>query len=560
MNFMGLSLAANTMLVNTKAIEIIGQNISNAQTPGYSRQEALTALNPYGYSIEYPSNGTYSLGSKLTDIARYRSDTLDKSFRTESSTGGYLEAKLEYLDQASEIFTEDSDYSLSRTLNDFWTSWNNAANSPDDDALREMVTNGGKLLAQSINQKSNKLNDLIGRVEQDLQSTVDEINSLLQDLASINYDVIRSMPNSAETNILLDKKDLILDELSNFANIQVDKEVNNSIAIYLDGSPLIVEREAYEIKLVEESDGSFHIESASGRELNVKGGELGGYLEVKETYLDQYKTNLDQWTQTFISEVNEIHKYGYGLDGSTGLDFFSGTSAGDISVNLSNPDELALSVPRITSTGNINAGSDIVSLAIDLNTQAASFTTAPAANGEVEINGVSVVWDDSQTLREILDNISTATGITWEFDSTSQKLTFSSPVNSSDIVINDISGNFSEFMNLDTAVLVQGSAGDGENGIRMFELQEKNIFGTDSINQRYQTIVTDVGYDTNFVKTASTTQDEFLASLEEKRDSVSGVSTDEEAIMMMKYQRAYQAGARLASVIDEMLESMISIV
>lgn len=560
MNFMGLSLAANTMQINSRSLEIIGQNISNANTPGYSRQQAVTELSPFGYSVSYPANGSYSLGSKLSSVERFRSDILDESFRRESSNQGLLEAKGEYQDQISEIFSEDSDYSLGSTLNQFWDSWNQAANNPEDKALREMVISQGDVLALSINQKSNKLEDLTTRVEKDIYSTVDEINSILEDLAKINYDVIKSVPDSFETNILLDRKDELIDKLSNLANIQVDKEVKDSIAIYLDGTPLISERDAMKLTVQENIDGSFHIMAATGREVNVSGGQLGGYMEIKSNYIPQYKTDLNQWTQSLITEVNNVHKFGYGLDGSTGLDFFKGTGAGDIDVNLSNTNELALAVPRLTSSGSINTTGNIVSLSMSLQSQTASFEIAPDALGQLDINGVTIDWDQTQTFGQILDNISTATGITWKFDSVSQKLSFSAPTNSSDIVITDNTGNFSQFLKLDTATLVKGSPGDGENAIKMFELSDKQVFGKETINSKYQTNISKVGYDAHFTKTSLETQNDFIDSLTEKRDSVSGVSIDEEVILMMKYQRSFQAGARLASVIDEMLQSMINMV
>jgi len=558
MNFMGLSLAANTMLINSRSLEIIGQNISNANTPGYSRQEAVTELSPFGYNLGYPSNGSYSLGSQLSSIERYRSDIFDGAYRNENSNYGSLESKSDYLEQIAEIFSEDSDYSLATTLNGFWSSWNDAANNPEDKALREMVISQADILTLSINQKSNKLSDLTDRIDQDIRSTVDEINSIIDDLAKINYDVVRSVPESFETNVLLDKKDQLLDQLSGYANIQVVNDVKNSVTVYLDGAVLISEREAFKLSIKEDLDGTFHIMSASNSELNVKGGKLGGYMDVKSNYLTQSKAELDQWTQTFINEVNNIHKFGYGLDGSTGLDFFSGTKAGDIKVNISNSNELALAVPRLTSSGNINTSGNIVSLALTLQSQTASFGIAPDAAGEVNINGVAVAWDGTQTLNQILDNISTAVGITWKFDSLSQKLSFSAPANSSDIVVTDTTGNFSQFMKLDTATLVKGSPGDGENAIKMFELSEKKVFGNETINSKYQTNISTIGYETSFTKTSMTTQKTYLDSLVEKRDSVSGVSVDEEVVSLMKYQRAFQAGARLATVIDEMLQTMVN--
>jgi flagellar hook-associated protein 1 FlgK len=181
----------------------------------------------------------------------------------------------------------------------------------------------------------------------------------------------------------------------------------------------------------------------------------------------------------------------------------------------------------------------------------------------VEINGVAVAWDDTQTIDEIMGNIKTATGISWSFDKTAQKLTLSSPIDSSLITINDTTGNFGAFTGLAAATLVKGTTGDGTNGLKIYEISNTNLFGTpatETVNGFYQTISTDVGYETNINLGSQEAQSSYVASLQGMKDSVSGVSIDEEMIKMMQFQRGFQAGAKLATVVDEMLQSLLQIV
>lgn len=562
MNFMGLSLAANTMFNNRKALEIIGQNIANAETPGYSRQEATMSLHTFGYSLEPPSSGTLHLGSKITEITRFRSEILDKSFRRETHYYGELNSKSQLLNEVAQIFNDDTSLGLVTHLNKFWQSWNEASAKPEDSALRSMVINQGEFLACSIRTKDHQLNELSARIGLDIRRDVEEMNSLIQQLAVINDEIAKSVPQTFPSNILLDKKDFIIDKLSEYANIQVNTSVKNSLSIYLDGSPVLVDKTAYSLTVVANEDGSMKIVSALGRDVNVASGSIKGMMDIKNDYISRYRNELNEWTVAFMAEINDIHKVGYGLDGTTGKDFFKGTGVSNLQVAINNSDHLALSVPTLTSGSNLNMSGTILDISESLADEFAKFKIPPDSSGSFSINGTVINWDDTQSLEEILNELKDATGINWIFDSNAQKITLSSPPDSSVIVIEDVTGNFTEFTNLAEAVLEEGSTGDGENGIRIFELSQRKIFGSPepiaSFNERYQSIVAGIGYDTNVNTSSMETQRIYADSLSQKRDAISGVSIDEEVINLIKYQRTFQAGAKLASIIDEILEHLIN--
>lgn len=563
MNFLGLNLATNCMLNSSKSLEIIGQNITNSQVKGYTRQEALQTPITSGYSLEPPGNGVISVGSMITEIKRFRSGFMDINYRNELVTGGELSAESTYLDEISRIFTDDSALGLSNLLNEFWQGWNDVAQNPDDLAIRKMVIEEGNNLTQAIRLKSHRIKEMTARLDLEIESAVEQINSVAEKLASINNRIIQSAPSTSQTNAIMDQRDLLLDQLSELVGAQVVGNVKESVAIYIDGTLLISNKNVYKLDIREDASHNFHVYSSDGRELNITGGKLSGLLDIKTDYIPEYQNELDEMAQGLIEQVNNAHKFGYGLDGSTGLDFFNGTSASDIGVNIISARQIALSVPKLLSTSNINIDGEQIMPGETLAEASAKFLTTPSAVGTINVNGVAIDWQDTDTIQDILARIEEDTGIRSTFDIDSQEILFSTPPDSSTITINDTAGNFTVFTNIQSAVTTGGEPGDGENGIRIFGISTKPVFGSpdpdQTINDKYRNLVSRVGFETDTVKSRNEIQGDYIESIYEMRQSESGVSLDEETINLMKYQRAFQAGARLASVIDEMLISLINI-
>jgi flagellar hook-associated protein 1 len=566
MNFIGLHIAAASMANTRKALDIIGQNIANAEVEGYSRQEARTEILTSGYTLGAAKSGTISIGSQITTITRFRNEQMDFNFRAENKVGGETESLYRYLYETSEIFTDISDFGLPQTLNAFWQSWNQAAASPGDLALRNMVMNYGEDIAQSIRLKSHKLDAMEVRIDNDIVVTVERINTIIHQLAAINDQIAPSLPNTFEHNLLMDKRDLLLDELSGLGDILVVPDHKGAVNVYMDGAVLVAQKNPHLLTIDRDSENTFHIYAANGRELTIRGGELKGLLDIKENYLKSYREEYDEMARGLIEGINSIHRYGYGLNGSTGLDFFSGTSATDIRVSLNIPQNLALSVPKLTSTMNINVDGEQINPMESIVSQVGKFSVTPLASGTVSINGIEVDWSEGDTIDAIMHRIKNTEGlegIQVDFDFNSQRIIFKSPPESSTITITDIDGNFSQFMRVDGAETTGGEPGDGLNGQRIFRLATQTVFGdppTVTINDKYKNLVGRIGFDAHTVKHKNTMQKQYIQALDSMRQQVSGVSVDEELVHVIRYQRAFQAGARLTMVIDEMIQSIIQMV
>ncbi len=563
MSFLGLKIASNTMLNSQKTLEIIGQNIANSQVEGYTRQEAIQTMETYGYTTDPPSTGTKAVVTRINEIARYRVSHVDNNIRREKMIGGEIGKSTDYLQELSDIFTDDSDFGLPNVLNEFWQSWNRAGQSPEDMALRDMVLQNGEVLCHSINMKAHKMDELIVRVDNEIKLAVDSINNTLKKLASINDQIIPSAPKSYQVNIMLDERDRLMDQLADVVDFKVAGDVNDTLSVYLDGAPLVQEKNAYEISFTKDAGGDYHFTAANGRELQIRSGELRGLLDIYETTVPAYRQEMDEVAEGLIEQVNNIHQHGYGSDGTTGLDFFNGTGAADIQMNASQPEQVALGVASLSSTAQMNLDGEKLSPELTIASQLAKFATAPDDNagaGEFTVNGNSVTWDNNDTIKDILDKIESASGLTAQFDTSSQTIMLAAPPDDSTITVADVTGNFTAFANLDTAVTQAGASGDGRNGIKIFELINKQVFGTPpttTINDKYKNFVEEVGFDTNGMKSVKATQDQYLETLFEMQASAGGVSVDEELVDLLRFQRSYQAGARLATIMDETIQSVL---
>lgn len=563
MSFSGLILASNTMACSQTSLDVVGQNLSGAQVDGYTRQVAMQQTLTSGYSIDGSAQGFLNVSSEITKVTRYRDELTQAALRREMAAGGALEGLNGSMEQVAQILGDDSGMSIRSRLNEFWGAWNQAAQSPDNIAIRSQVLKYGETLAASIRQAATRLDGLGVQVESEMSNTVNTINSLLSDIAKLNQQVAPSGPTNINSNLLMDERDRLLDKLSKLVDVQVIPDEQNAVTIYLDGSPLVSAKNSYPISLQKNPDDSFSIIASSGREIFAKQGKLKGLMDFRTQYLDQYKTSLNDFALQLMNGVNDLHSTGYGLDSSTGLDFFSGTSSRDIAVSKIGARQIALSVPKLESMNNVNVPGVQISGVASIAGQAADFAVPPAVGGEFQVNGVSILWNDTDTLEQIAQKIKDTTGLSASFDSVSQKMKLSTPPGASTITVSDVSGNFSDFMLLSGAVTTGGEPGDGLNGQRILDLSYAALLGgvppDKTLNQGMEELASSVAFDSGNISEGLNLQNQHIASIEERRSSQSGVSMNEELMDLLRYQRTFQSGAQLAKTVDEMIQSILAL-
>lgn len=566
------TIGRSSLLTYQQAINISGQNVSNLQNPDYTRQSSVISSNV----LNNPSNisADMSMGVNLDDVKRLRNELLNGYYRTENNQMTKLETSQSVYEQVEFMFNELGDYSLSNTIDEFWKSFQALQEAPDDLSLRKNVLQDGGFLADSIRQKNEQLTNLAGTINSDIDYEVTQINNLLEQLSDVNKNLTKSwIESSSERNQLLDRKDAILDSLSGEMNLQMVNQQDGSVNLYVNGTPMFYKDTFRTLDL--QADGS--IKLSTGEDVTISSGKLSGYLEMRDTTIPGYQQKLSDFASHFITNVNKLHQNGYAKDGTAGLAFFNGTGASDITAAISDPEKVATALATLSSSENMNVINRTVDSTQVISGQLDAFKTAVDDNGgtgEFTVNGVSITWDDDDSLDEIIYKINNPTvaagdplpGVTAKWNSEIQKIELvrdpfvdTTPA-SPDITVADVSGNFTAFTYLSTAALNKNAEGSGENALAISQLWSKKTVGTPpswTLDEEYSSLVNTVAKDKNVLDNLTSNKQALVGNVKLQRGQETTVSLDEELIDIMKYQQSYSACSRLISIADEMLNQII---
>jgi flagellar hook-associated protein 1 FlgK len=244
-------------------------------------------------------------------------------------------------------------------MNQFWGSWQDLANNADDLAFRQVVIEQAGTLTDQLNYMSTRLSSFRTNIADGgvgpnfsgaLPRTVEDINDIAERIADLNQRILVSEGHNVNANDLKDTRDLLVRELSGLVDITVADDgtitIDGQLLVSADGATvndlMIMDADSNPIQL-----------SLDGAAVNVNGGQLAGWIEAA-TYTEYMMDQIDTLAGTLISEVNAIHMSGYDLDGNDGLEFFTGTTAGDIAVNslIHDPSNPALDNPRLIAAAN----------------------------------------------------------------------------------------------------------------------------------------------------------------------------------------------------------------
>lgn len=456
----GINIALQALLAHSQAIEIIEHNVANANTVGYRRQSAVlsaTVSSP-AYMGDYGSNvGQRGTGVTVDSIKRFSLDFFDGRYRSAQAESKNWGMQKSTLVQMEATLAETGDDGLIAKMDEFWSGWQVLSSDPSNTSLRATLLDEAGELTDAFNSRAVQLNQL--RVDQDalIGSRVDEINELAASIADLNGEISRVLSVGEQPNDLLDRRDLQLDRLAEIAGATSSVQANGEAVVSIGGHILITGHDALRLQPVTVSASSAPVQVTweDGQPLNAPSGELSGLLNVRDTIITRHQTTLNQTASALATSVNGLHRTGYGLDNSTGLDFFT-----------------------------LTAGSEAMSLRVNTNLTA---------------NNLAVASRQDE------------------------------PGNS------DIAASMAELKT--TATVPPGS---------------------ETLNQFYNSAVTRLGLDVQKATNNTSYFGSVAGSLSDQRESVGGVSLDEEAANLAKYQKAYEAAARVLSVYNEMLDTIIN--
>jgi flagellar hook-associated protein 1 FlgK len=337
-SFLGLQTALSGLQAEQESIDTTGQNIANANTPGYSRQTVNLSESP---ALTFAGRGaTMQVGTGVdaTSITRIRDQFLDTQYRSQNSATSNASTEASSLGQVQAALAEPSSYALSGQLSTFWAAWSNLANTPQSMAARQTVVDDGSSVAQTLNTLDQQLASLQSQASQQYATLTGPGGQVATDaaqIAALNGQISQAQATGQTPNDLLDQRDQLLDNLSSLANVSVTTAAGGQVQV---------------------SFGDAAVPLVNGTTVNwpqsmtsAAGGQLGALLNLSGPtgQIATYRSALDNVANQLATSVNSL---------STATPFFSGTTAATIAV--------AVTPANVETTATTNPGANDVALAI----------------------------------------------------------------------------------------------------------------------------------------------------------------------------------------------------
>ncbi|WP_243290286.1 flagellar hook-associated protein FlgK [Bacillus sp. FJAT-47783] len=502
--FLGLEIAKSALRAQQSALFTTGHNIANANTPGYTRQRVnLEQSTPYPAPSKYRPEmpGQFGTGVSSREVQRVRDGFLDVQFRGESTKTGYWQSRADALEKMEEIMNEPSESGLSITMDRFWQSLQDLAINPTNAGARSVVRERGIAVAETFNYLSNSLTAIQNDLKSEIDLNVKEINSLLTQINNINTQIGEIEPHGYLPNDLYDERDRLLDQLSSFVNIKVSP-------IKSGGNASDIAEGKVTVELMDDSGRSLGTmidgKSLNVHELSVKYDSTNGLVQqisfgTKDIPIQDFKSSGEL--------LGNIHSYGYTYT----------TTSGTVVKEGMYPEMLQ----------------SLDALAYDF---AQKFN-------EIHRQGWSV--SDIQNNAHTPKNFFDVSGAAADKSGAAAMMKLSDDIQTPD----------------DIAASKSGNMGDGSNAVDLAEVKNMKF----SINGDYTTVqnyyegmIGGMAVDAQEANRLAYNAQELAIAVDQRRQSVSAVSLDEEMTNMVQFQHAYNAAARMITMQDEILDRIIN--
>ncbi|MEK4004046.1 flagellar hook-associated protein FlgK [Paenibacillus sp. FSL H3-0333] len=520
--FHSIETARRSLFTQTAALNTTGHNIANANTEGYTRQrvnmKAAIPIEAYGMNNS-TMPGQLGTGVEFSSIERIREMFLDDQFRGENSASGNWSIQSDTLDKLEAIVNEPSDTGVRIVLDNFWKSWSDLSKNPEDPTARKIVVQTAQALTDAMNYMSTQLSNL----DRDLSTNIDvkgkEIQSYLSSIADLNQSISKIEGMGDKANDLRDQRDLLTDKLSKIANITIlDTDAGYNISL---GTQPLVQGATVSAAV----DSTFlNTAFASG---DLKAGEAYGMLFSKNTYVADYRKQLDAMANTIANgEVQVTIPSGSNLPaGTTVLKDSEIINADGTKTTLSAGSAVPIPLPGDLKT-TVKGLNGLHQLGYALNgTSGRPFFTSSVAGEAITAANLKLNPEIAADPTLFATSLRTTT---------------------------DTSGNVSVVKGNNTLALLFSNMKDNNT----FATADGTKTGT--VGSYLSSMVGQLGIQSQEATRQASNADYLVEQVNSRRQSVSGVSLDEEMSNMLVFQHAYSAAARFMTTYDELLDKLIN--
>jgi flagellar hook-associated protein 1 FlgK len=506
--FYGLEIAKTGLFISQNQLDISGHNISNVDTPGYTRQRlGIASLPPaVGTSlIATDIKGTSGRGVTTICVEQIRNPFLDYQYRKENSITSSWTTKEQYFEYVEALFNNELDSietstGISAIFSGFYDSLYELQQKPEDKEIRVNVQQNAIVMTETLNRYYNDLVEQQDTLNESLRITVDEVNAIAKEIAQLNEQIYGFELSGARANDLRDQRNELLDTLSGLIDIETFEDTNGQLVVQIDGKNLVRHADYKQLATVANIDNpiddgatklyGIYWANSEGEpttsKVEAQGGALKGYMDIRDgnskdsigiPYVIQQLNGL---CQKIAQDMNEIHEKGYTIphgdnaESRTGVDFFY--------------------VP------------------VD-------------ENGEKDYSQIT-----AQNFRI------------------------------SDDIMDDVYNIAASDMKVADGGTDNDQMGNGRIALEMCGLINKRDESgvDDSIDGKYKTILSAISVEMDRIHDTASGQLVMVNQVEQQRRSISDVSLDEEMTDVIRFGHAYNAASRVISAVDEQLDTLIN--
>ncbi len=563
-----MNTAKWALLAQQTAMEVTGQNIANVNNPNYNRQEAIL-------EAQYPVNtGRFNIGTGVTvrtverrfDEYIFR-QTLESNYNLEKwKTRETVMSRLDIL------LNESGDNGISAQMSKMFGSFYNLSINPEGMAERQDIVERGLSLSQKINAVSNNLKTIRSDINSKITAAVTEVNRLSSEVARLNNLIHKTETEDGPANDFRDQRDGLLKDLSSLVDVSYFEQSNNEVVVMINnGRPLVVGQSAFTLSTRTSANDPAVNEilwaDAAGGQTNIlseiTGGQIGAWITLRDTDVVNSMNDVDRLAATLSRDINRLHVSGYGLDGSTGNNFFTalrGGGKGDISntgtatigtVSITNPEVVDLDHYKLTFDG---AGNFTV-FNSDLGQSSGTYTfSAGSPISFFQNRGISASITGTPAAGDIFYISGSANaGSNMYINSTlinsSAKVAAGATTNSGDSSQARRVADLQYAKTIDAAFSSAGAV----NGVYAAS-------GLFTFDDYIGSMIGAVGSSSRQAKDNRELSESISNQIFNLREQTSGVSLDEEMTNLIKYQHAYGAAAKMITTVDELLQTLLNIV
>lgn len=538
-----LNTSTQALLVDQAALNTISHNIANANTPGYSKQDVVIGIQ----TPEPIQGGFVGRGTLITTIKRSYDRYLVAQEMVQGQNFGKSSALDQALSQIEQVFNEAKGLGLSTQMNEYFNAWNDVATNPEGQAQRTVLLQKANSMVAAAQTMERSAADTLKYSNLKIEDIATQINAIAVNIARLNGKIVETEAglSTQKANDYRDQRDDLMHQLSNLTTTASYETANGSLTVMLGMRTLVSGETTNTLSKKVNGDGNIDLYlDTANITARLSSGQLGGLIAARNDIETNALKGLRKLVAAVTNETNKIHFAGFGLDGTTSNDFFNNltvaskdrdNSLADItSATITdrtlikyNEYEIRFTGPATYDIYNVDTGVNVVTGA------------GYSSGGTISFDGMDVVITDNAGAPVTGDRF------------------LISPVGNAVTGAGVLLTDTNKIAAASSAALVPG---DNTNALSLTQLVSTKMvdLGNATLNDYYRGLIATIGSSARSAADSNKFDDNLLNEMRKQRDAVSGVSLDEEAANLVKFQRSYQAAAKMVSVADELLQSILN--